>query len=138
MNEEKLDLSVFEKAIVSLKRALDEYQKDEQNEFIRDSCIQRFEYCYESAKKILMRHFKNTEDDPTSFDEMKFEEIIRLGAKKALLRHSWDIWNNYRENRNKTFHSYDETIAIEIVEQIPKFYTEVDHLLDKLKGYYET
>ena len=36
MNKEKLDLSIFEKAIASLGDALQEYDKDNSNDYVRD------------------------------------------------------------------------------------------------------
>ena len=135
--DEKLDLTVFSKAIKTFKEALDEYAKDETNTFVRDSCIQRFEYCYDLSKKFLKRHLKNTSDDPSEIEEMKLESQIRLGAKKGILLNSWDIWDNYRNNRNQTSHGYDEAIAKKISEEIHAFLVESEYLLDKLKAYYE-
>lgn len=50
----KLDFTSFSNAIDSLGDALNEYAKDETNSYVRDSCIQRFEYCYDMSKKILI------------------------------------------------------------------------------------
>jgi len=44
-------LTTFEKALLSLEKALEQPK----NEFIRDSVIQRFEYTYELAWKMLRR-----------------------------------------------------------------------------------
>ena len=48
----KLDISSLIKATDSLERSLNEYRINP-NEFVRDSCIQRFEYTYEIAWKLV-------------------------------------------------------------------------------------
>ncbi|SMM97905.1 nucleotidyltransferase [uncultured Candidatus Thioglobus sp.] len=136
--DEKLDLTNFKKAITTLKIALDEYNKDETNEFVRDSCIQRFEYCYDYSKKILKRYLKSIADDPMEVDNESLENLIRDAYTKGLTKHSWDVWDEYRDNRNKTSHGYDQEIAIAIVEQLPAFYSEIEFLLEALISKDET
>ncbi len=58
MHSEILDITSLKKAVESFARALNEYDKDESNEFVRDSCIQRFEYCYDLSSKMIKRHLK--------------------------------------------------------------------------------
>ncbi len=136
--DEKINLTAFAKAIETLYSALDAYEKDTSNEFVRDSCIQRFEYCYDSAKKIIKRYLKKIADDPMRFDNISFENLIRDAYTEGLLKHSWDTWNGYRANRNATSHGYNEEIAINIVEQLPAFYKEMIFLLENLKTKDET
>jgi len=132
MYDEKLDLTAFNNAISSLNEALNEYQKDKTNTFVRDSCIQRFEYCYEMAKKILIRYLKSISDDPMEVDREKLSNLIRQAYKLGIVKHSWDEWDIYRENRNNTSHGYNEDIAIEIVEQLPAFYHEILFLSERI------
>jgi nucleotidyltransferase substrate binding protein (TIGR01987 family) len=136
MDDEKLDLTNFKKALTSLYEALDEYRKDEANLFVRDSCIKRFEYCYDISKKILIKHLKNIGEE--EIDNNSLADNIRLGAKKGILLHSWDVWDEYRLNRNTTSHGYDEKVAIKVVEKLNNFLIELEHLLDQLTEYYET
>ena len=53
-----LILTPLENAINSLNIAFVEYQKDNSNEFVRDSVIQRFEYTYELCIKMLKRYLE--------------------------------------------------------------------------------
>ena len=129
-----LDLTAFKKAISTLSEALNEYEKDKTNTFVRDSCIQRFEYCFDLSKKMLIRYLKSISDDPMEVDREKLSNIIRQAYKIGIVKHSWDEWDIYRENRNNTSHGYDEDIAIDIVEQLPKFYNEIVFLLEKIKA----
>jgi hypothetical protein len=45
----------------------------------------------------------------------------------------WSSWKIYREMRSKTSHTYDEEIAIEVVQGIPAFLEEARHLLKQLQ-----
>jgi hypothetical protein len=55
MAEKRIITESLEKALVSLKEAWAEYQKDISNTFVRDSVIQRFEYTFEFSHKLLRR-----------------------------------------------------------------------------------
>ncbi len=134
MDNQRLDLTVFNKAISSLGEALSEYEKDKTNTFVRDSCIQRFEYCYEMSKKILIRYLKSISDDPMEIDREKLSNLIRYAYKIGIVKHSWDEWDIYRENKNNTAHGYDEGVAIDIVEQLPAFYHEILFLSESIKA----
>jgi len=128
-----LDLTAFKNAVSTLNEALNEYEKDKTNSFVRDSCIQRFEYCFDMSKKILIRYLKSISDDPMEIDREKISNIIRQAYKLGIVKHSWDEWDIYRENRNNTSHGYNENIAIQIVEELPKFYNEIVFLLEKIQ-----
>lgn len=104
----KLILTQLEKTLASLHEALKEYESNTNNLFIRDSCIQRFEYSYELSWKMLKRHLKLTEPRSSEIEELNFQSLIRLGSDKGLLKHGWDNWKIYREAINITSHAYDE------------------------------
>jgi len=137
MSDNKLDLTAFSKAIATLNEALNEYKKDNSNTFVRDSCIQRFEYCFDMSKKLVRKYLKSISDDPMEIDREKFSNLIRQAYTLGIVKHSWDEWDIYRENRNNTSHGYDEDIAIEIVEQLPVFYHEVLFLCQSIQASYE-
>lgn len=126
----KLDLTSFEKAIKSLKLAIDEYNKDLDNLFVRDSVIQRFEYTYSLAIKMIKRYL---EVNGELVDQMSFNEFIRTGSEKGLLLSKLDVWNDYRLKRNVTSHTYNEERAEEIISIVNKFYDDVDFLYKKLE-----
>ncbi len=137
MSNEILDLTALKKAVVSFRKALDEYEKDKTNEFVRDSSIQRFEYCYDLSSKMIKRHLKNIAENPGEIDQMSFQSIIREAFTKGILKNSWDKWSEYREDRNATSHGYDEELAISIVSQLEEPYQEILFLLERLKDIYE-
>ncbi|MFM2344245.1 MAG: hypothetical protein RLZZ210_855 [Pseudomonadota bacterium] len=134
MQKETLNLDIFEKAVYSLKDALTEYAKDKTNIYVRDACIKRFEYCYDLSTKMIKRFLSITSEQAEDIQSMDFQNIIRRGFTKKILQNSWDKWWEYRANRNKTSHSYDEINAISIVEELGLFYDEILFLLEALKN----
>lgn len=129
--QEKLDLTSLNRAIATFKVALDEYQKDTSNEFVRDSCVQRFETCYDLSAKMIRRYLSMAAANPGEIQEMSFQSQVREAHTLGITK-SWDQWWAYRDNRNKTAHSYNEKIAVEIVESLPVFYQEADYLRQAL------
>ena len=126
----KLDLSSFNKAITSFKLAIDEYNKDMKNLFVRDSVIQRFEYTYSLAVKMIKRYLEVNEEN---IDQLSFNELIRTANEKGLLLSNLEKWNDYRLKRNITSHTYDAQKAEEIISIVDNFYEEVEFLYKELE-----
>ena len=129
---EKLDLTSFEKALNRLREVIEIYNSDKTNLITRDSMIQRFEYTYSIALKMIKR-FLSQGAFVENIDGMTFNEMVRLANKMNLLKSNLEIWTIFREKRNLTSHTYDEQIALNVVEVIPDFKDEAEFLLNKLK-----
>ena len=129
-----LDLTSLEKAIISLKIALDEFEKTN-SVFVKDACIQRFEYTYELSHKMLKRQLEAISANPAEIDEMSFQSLIRTGSEAGLLLNGWDKWKIYRTERGTTSHAYSKEKANEVFEIIPDFHQEAKYLLEKLKKH---
>jgi nucleotidyltransferase substrate binding protein (TIGR01987 family) len=134
MTEDRLDLGPLERAISRLDEGWRRYQSDTSDTQIRDGLIQRFEFTYEISHRMLKRHLEATSANPAEFDEMSFQELIRMGNERGLLAGSWPEWRNFRDMRAKTSHTYDEDIALEVVACIPSFQAEAAFLLERLQG----
>ena len=130
-----IDLSIepFEKAIASLEQALDRHGQDKNDDLIRDACIQRFEFTYELAHKMLKRFLEATSPNPDEFDNMTFQDLIRSGSERGLLRSDWSLWKEYRRARGTTSHTYDEEKAREVFAIVPDFLSEARFLRDRLR-----
>lgn len=128
---DKLDLTSFENAINSLNSIITRYHNDNFDIDIRDAVIQRFEYTYSLAIKMMTRYINKV--SPSTEADMTFNEIIRKSNRLGLLKNNLDKWTEYRQKRNMTSHTYDEKIANLVVNIIPEFKDEVDFLLNKLK-----
>ena len=129
---EKLDISSFKNAINSLNSILIRYQKDNYDIDIRDAVIQRFEYTYSLAIKMMNRYINLYSSDTIS--DMTFNEIIRKANKLGLLKNDLEKWTEYRQKRNMTSHTYDEKVANQVVEIIPDFKQDAEFLYNSLES----
>ncbi len=128
---ESLDISSFEKALISLNAIIIRYEKENYDIDIRDAVIQRFEYTYSLAIKMLTR-FINMQSNE-AMPAMTFNETIRQANKLGLIENDLLQWTEYRQKRNSTSHTYDEEVANEVLYVIPKFKSEAEFLLKRLK-----
>jgi nucleotidyltransferase substrate binding protein (TIGR01987 family) len=95
----------FEKALARFKEALEQPE----NDFIRDSIVQRFEFTFEAAWKAMYRWLRARGND---VDEEAYE-VVPAAFKRRLITDEKD-WGEMRKCRNKTSHTYDESTAIEV------------------------
>ncbi len=126
-----IDLTHFENAIESLHKILERYERDNYDIDIRDAVIQRFEYTYAYAVKMIIR-FLN-ENDPLVDNGMNFNEAIRKANQHGILLTNLEQWSEYRKKRNLTSHTYKEEIAQEVADIVPSFVKDADYLLERLK-----
>jgi len=121
----KLDnlIEQFEKAVQRLNSVL----KQEKNEFIRDSAIQRFEFSFELAWKTIKALLE--------------EKGIRCFSPKGCLQEAFhqnlidepDLWLEILRVRNQTTHLYNEEMAEEIYSQLSRFLVYFQNLLERIK-----
>ena len=91
----------FRQAVRRLRDACDQPE----NEFIRDSVIQRFEFCFELGWKLLRLKL--------------LEEGIEANTPRASIREAVSAqlledgnqWSEMLQKRNETSHTYDEALA---------------------------
>ena len=129
----QIDYSSLSRAVSSLEEGVNAYIKNPENLFIRDATIQRFEYTYELAHKMLKRYLELSEPNAETIDQMAFPALIRTASERGLLLNGWDVWKLYRDARNITSHTYNEEKASNVCKMIPAFLSEVSYLLAKLQ-----
>lgn len=127
-----LDTRSFAKAVSRLREGLQRYLLDTSDTQIRDGLVQRFEFTYELAHKMLKRYLEAASPSPDQIDAMPFQDLVRTGNEQGLLRSDWPRWRTYRMLRGKTSHTDDEAIALQVVAEIPDFLDEAQHLLTRL------
>ena len=127
-----LNLDPFNSALNRLQEGLARYETDTTDAQIRDGLIQRFEFTYEQSHKILKRFLEMALPSSEELGEMLFPDLIRTANEQGLLRSDWSNWKKYREMRGKTSHTYDESIALDVVTGIPDFINECVFLLNQL------
>jgi len=101
-------------------------------EQLRNSVIQCFEFTYELSWKMLKRYLEATEPSPAEIDVSTFQNMIRLGNERALLRSDWRQWKTYRQARTDSSHTYDATKVDAVFAVAPDFLVEARGLYDGL------
>jgi len=127
-----LDITPLRNAIARLEEGWEVYQRDTTQTLIRDGLIQRFEFTYEIAHKMLKRYLEYASPNPAQYDGMPFSDLIRSGNEQGLLLGDWPKWRGYRDMRAKTSHTYDEETALKVVTGIPPFLDEARYLSEQL------
>ncbi|MDP3578926.1 nucleotidyltransferase substrate binding protein [Methyloversatilis sp.] len=134
MSDIALDLRPLANAIQRLDEGLVRYRQDVTDTQIRDGLIQRFEFTYEISHKMLKRYLEMASPTPELFDAMPFADLIRTGNEQGLLLGDWPRWRQFRDMRGKTSHTYDESLAVQVVADIPAFLGEAQHLCAQLQA----
>jgi nucleotidyltransferase substrate binding protein (TIGR01987 family) len=120
-------LSPLKKAVASLKAAL----AQPKDEFVRDAAIQRFEYTYELAWKMLKRHLDESEG-AAAVDPLSRKDLFRLGGERGIVENV-EAWLVYHRARNETSHTYDENKAEQVYEVTRQFVGDAEKLLVELE-----
>ncbi len=110
-------------AQAALKRSL----AQPENEFIRNSSIQCFEFTLELVWKTLKRVM-----ELYNIDAANAREAFRLAVKIHVIDDPTK-WFAYIELRNKSSHTYREAVAKEIFSRLPAFAQDVDDVIEKLR-----
>jgi|SRR5574344_706881 nucleotidyltransferase substrate binding protein (TIGR01987 family) len=133
---EKIDLTNLKKAFETLKQAfklLDSCNDSDLKELIEDSCIQRFEYTYETAWKIMKKYLKLKYNKTDK--ELTMNNIFRYMQGYEIIP-NWQNWELYNEKRNSTSHEYNIEKARESLNIIHRFIIDVEILIKNMEIYY--
>lgn len=118
----------LKKAYTKLKEVSDIY--DGNNDIIRDSLIQRFEFTYELTHKTLREFMKYLGVTL----ENSFPRTIFKKAYVNNLISDDKVWINLLEDRNSTSHIYSENLAKEIADRIKNQYVDaINELINNLE-----
>lgn len=133
-----LDFSSLENAISQLEKSLKyaispmAQEDDDLFEQLRNSVIQCFEFTYELSHKMLKRYLEETAASPEEIDLSTFQNLIRTGNEKGLLRSDWSRWRMYRQARTDSSHTYSEDKAEAVYKIAPDFLDEAKYLYQQL------
>ncbi|MHB1618366.1 MAG: nucleotidyltransferase substrate binding protein [Sulfuricella sp.] len=120
-------LTPLMKAVASLKAAI----AQPKDEFVRDAVIQRFEYTYELAWKMLKRHLDESEG-ASAVDPLSRKDLFRLGGERGIVENV-EAWLAYHRARNETSHTYDENKAEQVYDVARQFAGDAEKLLRELE-----
>ena len=101
-------------------------------EQLRNSTCHCFKFTYELSHKMLKRYLEETTANPEEFDLATFQNIIRTGNEKQLLRSDWLRRKDYRQARTNSSHTYDQEKAAQVYAIAPDFLEEARHLHQQL------
>lgn len=132
MTERRLDIGPFRKALASLKKVM---RMDPNDDVVRDAAIQRFEYTFELAWKMMERHIQWVRSERGGAPMVR-KELFREAARHALITDP-ERWFDHQEARNTTSHAYDENAARMVFAAIPLFTTDAEHLLKALAEHHD-
>ena len=113
-----------------LRRAVDRLQEalsQPESEYLRDACIQRFEFCFELAWKGIQAVARRYGQDCPS----------PRAALSVAFRNGWlsdeATWVAMLETRNLTSHTYREPLALDVYRALPGFAVALDALVEELE-----
>lgn len=129
----KLDLTSLEKALAALQRGLTRALADPADEELRDACIQRFEFSFELAWKMLKRRLELDAPSAPEIDAMSYRTLMRVAAERGLIADPRP-WFGYRDQRNLTSHTYDQAKAAQVFAALPAFLGDALALLANLQA----
>jgi nucleotidyltransferase substrate binding protein (TIGR01987 family) len=125
MQVQELTLTPLTKAIASLEDALSQPF----NPYTRDASIQRFEYTFELAWKLLQRYLKTY----TTADVLSVKDLFREAARLELIDAA-EPWFEFLAARNLTSHTSNENTANETYSVAVTFLPAVKELLNSLEA----
>lgn len=108
----KQRFSNYRKALLQFKEAVT-MSNDGLNDLEKEGLIQRFEYCYDLAWKVMKDYaqFQGIQDITGTRDAVR--EAFKMG-----LIDDGQTWINMLESRNLTSHTYNKMVADTIVDRI--------------------
>jgi nucleotidyltransferase substrate binding protein (TIGR01987 family) len=109
---------------------------DLDKEAIAESCIQRFEVCYDCAWKVLKRYLIEILGIPDVPNSPK--PVFRLANENKLFSGSIEDWLRYADVRTNTAHDYDGDKALLCIKELRGFIDETRSLLTTMSGELQT
>jgi nucleotidyltransferase substrate binding protein (TIGR01987 family) len=108
---------------------LDEALRLPVNVIVRDAAIQRFEYSFESAWKLLKAYLEVQEGIVCNSPKGCFREALQTGL---LSRAEIEVCLVMTDDRNLTSHTYLESLAERIYAQLPAYLTVMQSLIRQI------
>ncbi|MBI4770236.1 MAG: nucleotidyltransferase substrate binding protein, partial [Chloroflexi bacterium] len=114
------------RALATLKEALDLPF----SVVVRDACIQRFEYSFESLWKLLKAYLREYEGVPCNSPKACFREALKAGL---LTSQQAGTCLRMTDDRNLTSHTYIEAVAETLYRKLPEYLMVMMGLLEGIR-----
>lgn len=134
MKKSELNLTILKNSFNTLKECYNDYtlqQDTKLKNYIKDSCIKRFEYTYETSKKIMNKFLKKEYDKTEK--ELSINNIFREMYAIGLIK-NFENWVDYREKRNLTSQEYCVEKIDTIIDIVPAFIDDTDYLIKHIES----
>jgi nucleotidyltransferase substrate binding protein (TIGR01987 family) len=124
MVKRKATLQQFEQAV----QRLDDVLRQDKNEYIRDSAIQRFEFTFDLSWKLIKVYLEENlgiicRSPKGCFREAYTQNLIEFD----------NFWIEMTDMRNSTAHMYNETLAEGVYAKLPKTLQHFNTLLKAIR-----
>ena len=124
-------LNNYRKALSRLAEVVNVMDSRQLNDFEADGLIQRFEFTFELAWKVMKSY---AEYQGVDKEIMGSRDAIRWAFDSGLITDS-DVWMEMIKRRNDTSHTYDEDTATEVVRNVKDaYFQEFVDFYDKMKS----
>jgi nucleotidyltransferase substrate binding protein (TIGR01987 family) len=111
-------LNSYRKALGRLAEVVNVMKIRQLNDFEVDGLIQRFEFTFELAWKLMKSY---ADYQGTDKEIMGSRDAIRWAFENKLIEDS-DVWMEMIKRRNDTSHTYDEDTAADVVKSVKDSY----------------
>jgi len=121
----------YKKALAALERSVVVAQERELNEMEEQGFVQSFEFTFELSWKLLKDYLesKGFKDFHGSRDSLK------LAFQEGLITNG-ELWLAMIDTRNRSSHTYEESIAKEIISIVlSNYYPKLKELSEKMNTY---
>ena len=124
----------FQKAFLELEEAVLLSQKRSLSKLENQGLIQGFEYTHELAWNMI----KDYLEEQGIFGLIGSKNTIREAFKLGILKEG-EIWMNMIQSRNQTSHTYNTTLADQVVSDIiHKYYLQFKEITEEFKRRYDS
>ena len=113
-------LNSYRKALGRLVEVVNVMKVRQLNDFEADGLIQRFEFTFELAWKLMKSYADYQGADK---EIMGSRDAVRWAFENKLIEDS-DVWMEMIKRRNDTSHNYDEDTAAEVVLRVKDSYLQ--------------
>jgi len=123
----------FQKVFLELEEAVLLSQKRSLSKLENQGLIQGFEYTHELAWNMI----KDYLEEQGIFGLIGSKNTIREAFKLGILKEG-EIWMNMIQSRNQTSHTYNTTLADQVVSDIlHKYYYQFKEIIEEFKKRYD-
>jgi nucleotidyltransferase substrate binding protein (TIGR01987 family) len=127
-------LEKLKRKIQDAKKAilcLEEILTEKYSKIVRDATIQRFEYTFEVAWKLLKEYLYHKEGIVCNSPKSCFREAFSVGL---LNEEETVLFIQMTDDRNLTSHTYDEEIAENLYKKIKNYYALLKSLIERISN----